>query len=164
MKNKLIILPLMVFVLVGGTIYGQGRGNKNPKAQLERLEKIRLMEVLEMSEEVSVRFFARHKELKEKQKAITEHVDSLINTMKENLEKEKGNKEKSQQLTKKFIEDIQKAQEQIIRIRQNYITSLSDILTSEQIAKLLIFEIEFRQEMQNLLFKNRNRKMMNRGD
>jgi hypothetical protein len=63
---------------------------------------------------------------------------------------------------KNLIGDLLKTRQQIVTEKQKFIDSLSDILSAGQIARLLVFEKRFREEIRNVLFdkkpplKNKN--------
>lgn len=46
-------------------------------------------------------------------------------------------------------------EQQILKLRQDFKDSVRELLTDEQIAKYVIFEIRFPREIQKLLFENR---------
>jgi hypothetical protein len=57
---------------------------------------------------------------------------------------------------KKLNEDILSNREKIETKRKQFILSLNDILSTEQISKLLLFERRFREEIRDLIIKRRN--------
>ncbi len=56
---------------------------------------------------------------------------------------------------KKLIDQYLNLESKIVQNRAEFINSLSDILTNQQICKLLIFEKKFREEIREVLFKER---------
>jgi hypothetical protein len=63
-------------------------------------------------------------------------------------------KKESTQL-KKMNDEYLRAFGALQKIRADYFNSLSDLLSPEQIAKLIVFEKRFREELQDMMFKNR---------
>lgn len=57
---------------------------------------------------------------------------------------------------KRLIADLLKTRLQIESEKQKFINSLSDILSTEQIARLLIFEKRFKEEIRSVLFDRRS--------
>jgi hypothetical protein len=91
MKTKIVIL----FILIAGTVFSQGfrKHQFGPKERMEQLEKIKLLEVLDLDEETSVRFFARRNEFKEEHHKVMEERQALIFEMEQALRNEKSTDE-----------------------------------------------------------------------
>ncbi len=148
----LIVLLFMFFctsVLVKAQDDNDGR---RPFKKLDKLEQIKLIEALKMNEETSVRFFARQQEHKRKVRDYEHQSREIMNKLKKDLE---DKPEKSSSELKKLTDEYLKLLVQIQKERMSFINSLSDILTTEQIARLLVFEKTFRDEIRNLLYKER---------
>ena len=76
------------------------------RAKFEELEKIKLIEVLQMDEETTLRFFARQSEHKKQQDEIQDKIRANIDNMESLLsEKNVGNEE-----IKSKIDEINKLQ------------------------------------------------------
>ena len=65
---------------------------------------------------------------------------------------EKNQEEKQRQMISEFL----KTSESIESKRNQFISSLKDILTTEQISKLIVFEKRFRDEIRNVLLDKRH--------
>jgi DNA gyrase/topoisomerase IV subunit A len=120
--------------------------------RIEQLERIKLIENLNLSEEQSIRFFSRRNDHKKEIESIEKKVDELLSELNKILN---SGEIKEAQL-KKINEEILTNREKIATKRKQFIQSLTDILTTEQISKLLLFEIRFRDEIKNLIMKRRN--------
>ncbi|HQF42317.1 MAG TPA: hypothetical protein PK073_05345 [Ignavibacteriaceae bacterium] len=148
---KKILLSVLLVVLISFVGIPQRMHDKPNKhrGKLEQLEKIKLIDALELDEETSVRFFARRnqsrKEIDDLEKKADEILMQLENTLKDNDPK-LADKQKS------LIDDLLKTRQQIVNEKQKFIYSLSDILSTKQIAKYLTFEKRFREEIRNVLF------------
>lgn len=125
----------------------QPRMEKRALKKIDQLEKVKLLEILDMDEETSVKFFVRRKEFKQKHRLMQDAVDSLH----ENLHRQIAEEGKSDY--RSIINEIIQKEDELMKSRIEYIRSQEDILDDEQIAKLIIFEREFRKELQELLFK-----------
>lgn len=154
---------LAFFLFIAGTLLAQppgGPGNgmgpggpgKNARKKLEELEKLKLIETLNMNEDATVRFFARRNDHRKKMRDLNERIDSVFDAAEEALKNGK------QIAYKKFAEDALKLEAQVIKERQNFLSSLNDILTDEQVAKLILFERSFRKDVQELMLKRGARK------
>ena len=122
------------------------------RAKFEELEKIKLIEVLQMDEETTLRFFARQSEHKKQQ----DEIQDKIRTNTDNIEALlKSEKTVSNEELKSKIDEINKLQLQLEKNRIEFINSLPDILSYEQIAQLIIFEKRFRNEVRKMIMKDR---------
>ncbi|MBM4171890.1 MAG: hypothetical protein FJ214_08490 [Ignavibacteria bacterium] len=148
------ILNIIVFVLFPMLLFGQGRDGmpRDPKSieKIERLEQIKLIEVLNLSEEKSVRFFARRNEFRSGQRNLMMERDKLFSE----LEKEVLSGETPEQQLNNQIQAILDLEKKLSMGKENFLKSVNDLLTQEQIAKLVLFEHKFRRELtQSLIGK-----------
>jgi tyrosyl-tRNA synthetase len=105
-----------------------------------------------MDEETTLRFFSRkstHKlqqdEIQEKIKSNTDNLDVIL----------KSGKAATTEELKSKIDEINNLELQLEKNKVEFINSLSDILSYEQIAKMIIFEKRFRNEVRKLLMRDR---------
>jgi len=122
------------------------------RAKFEELEKIKLIETLQMDEETTLRFFARRSEHKSQQDKIQDEIRMNIDNLDVML---KSGKAFTTEELKTKINDINNLQLQFEKNRVDFINSLSDILSYEQIAQLIIFEKQFRNEIRKLIMRDR---------
>lgn len=151
---KLIFRIVLVSLIVSSGLYAQ-KGkmhDEEMRAKFEELEKIKLIEALHMNEETTLRFFARQTEHKEEQKAIMEELKAITDELDYILKSEQP--AASEDLKSK-INELNDLEFQLEVNRAEFINSLSDILTYEQIAQLIIFERSFRNEVRKMLMKER---------
>ncbi len=149
MKNVASIIILMLTLSFG--LYAQPRKFRDTNAmkKIEELEKIKLIESLKMNEETTLRFFARWDKFKDDQHNIIENINNLVDKMDQAVTN--SNDDKNPEV-KKMIKDYFDMESQLQKNRRNFINSLNDILTQTQIAKLLVFEKKFKDEIRNVLF------------
>jgi preprotein translocase subunit YajC len=147
-------LSLLILLLLSTTLFAQ-RGkwqDEEAREKFEQLEKIKLIETLEMDEETTLRFFARRTEHKKQQDEIQEKLQQKI----ENLDVIfKSGRVATVEEIKSNINEINNMQLQFDKNRVDFVNSLSDILSYEQIAKLIIFEKKFRNEVRKLIMRER---------
>mgnify|MGYP006314490523 FL=1 len=122
--------------------------------KLEQLEKIKLIESLDMDEDTSVRFFARRNESKREIQELEKKTDDIIFELEKSFNSEDKYQDEKQ---KQLISEMLKDREAIEMKRNQFIKSLDDILSTEQIAKLIVFEKRFREEIRNVLFDRKPR-------
>ncbi len=152
---KMLKYLLLFSVLFYFNAYSQ-MGPPRGRERLEQLEKIKLIEVLKMDEETTLRFFARRTEMKSKIDELNKNADELLKEMETMMKDEDDVDEAA---LKSKIDEWKKIQSEIERTKSEFIDSLYDILTTEQIAKMIIFEKRFRDELRRVLIKDRHRKM-----
>ena len=151
---KQIIYTIMLYCSLSLAIFSQPMGNlDNPNRgykKLQILEKVRLIEELNLDEKQSEVFFARKQAYENKMRQLRDKRDEMINRLSKIVDE--NSIDKSQKI-KSLTKDIYDIEKQIVSERQNFLTSIEEVLNEEQIAKLLIFEVTFRREMHEVLKK-----------
>lgn len=151
---KTILSAISIILLLSVVINSQtfeDRKHKN-RTKLEQLEKVKLIEALDLSEESAVRFYARRNDFKKEIDELDNKSDDVFNELEKTLDSSDKNIEA---LQKKLINEHINFREKTELKKKQFIESLSDILTIEQISKYIIFERKFRDEIRNVLFKRR---------
>lgn len=148
MKYLLFILALFITCSV---IYSQDNDDRFPKQRekIKQLAKLKLIETLNLTEEESIRFFARfnelHKNIDNLQKRKNETIDemrSLIDEGEKNFDETKYNE---------ILKRITDFGSEEIKVRNNFINSVQEILPKYKVAKLIVFEREFNKQLRNLM-------------
>jgi len=153
---KIQLLVMIILLTVNMTLaQPYQKHDKNPRERMEQLEKLKLLEALDLNEEEAIRFFARRNEFREEHKELIQKRDEIILNIELAIGKNKDENEVDYQ---KKIEEFLTIEEKLIHHRAKFFNSLEDILTQEQIAKLIVFELKFKQEIRDLIIKRRGRK------
>ena len=152
MKTTLKIL--IVSIIFSGVIFSQPERwrNEEMRGKFEQLEKIKLIEALGMNEETTLRFFARRSEHQKQQEEIQKKINEKIDNLE--LIFKSGRVATVDEL-KSNINEVNSLRSELEKNRTDFIDSLSDILTYDQIAKLIIFERNFRDQVRKLIMKDR---------
>jgi len=116
-------------------------------SKIEQLEKIKLIELLNLDEQTTLKFFARRDEHRDKQHVLIDKRDNLYDMLNENL---KSNNEINY---KSKISEVFSIEKEMIVQREKFFNSLKDILTEKQIAQIIAFESNFRDEMRHQFIK-----------
>ncbi len=148
MKKTLSLL--FVFMIIPVLVSAQGmRDHKGPRAKIEQLEKIKLIEALDMDEQTTLKFFARRNESRDR----IDNLNDSLSTITDKLEAKfsKGDQTGYKDLINRYLA----IQKQVASEHAQFVSSLYDILTNEQVAKLIVFEKKFREEIRHLLLKGR---------
>lgn len=155
MKKTTLIILLALFSF--STFYfAQGRRFRGEgMKRIEQLEKIKLLEALNLDEETSIKFFSRLKSYREKIRDSRDLIDSLYLELEYKIKNQKL--DANDVVFKKLYDELLKTEQNIIKIRMDFVASLSNILTNEQIAKILLFEKKFKEEIQEILMRQREK-------
>ncbi len=154
MKRILSTILLLLFTVVLTAQEGPGKNVRMKLRKIEQLEKAKLIEALNLSEDTAVRFFARRNENQEKIKSLFEERDKILAGIEDNF---KSNTKNPDDYCKKTVDKLRNIDEQIINEKYSFINSLKDIFTAEQIIKYLAFEYSFRKEIRESIMRHRQR-------
>ena len=152
MKN--IYFLLIIFVSLTYASYSQqDRGNLiKQRNKIHQLEKLKLIDALDMDESTSIKFFARRNEMQNEIESLQDKSDDLISKLDKTLNSDNKNNESEQRL---IINEILSTREKIETVKKQFINSLSDILSTEKVAKYLVFEQKFREEIRKIILNRR---------
>jgi hypothetical protein len=148
---NLTLLLVIIFSLNHFAQKGRWQ-DEEAREKFEQLEKIKLIETLELDEETTLRFFARRSEHRKQQDEIQQTIQQKIDDLDVIF---KSGRVAAADEIKKSINEINELQLKFDKNRMEFINSLSDIMSYEQIAKLMIFEKRFRNELRKLIIKER---------
>ncbi len=152
MKNLLALI-----FLVSNFSFAQGMMDKphhHMRERFKELEKIKLLESLNLDEETAIRFFTRRNKFLNEQQKLFNQRENLVKEA-ENFLKEKNLKDKDYDV---MINKIKLVEDKLLNSRQKFFESVEDILTKEQTIKLFIFDYKFKQEIRKMLMKRGKRK------
>ena len=152
MKVLFFTLCLMIVFSVQSLSQMHDRPPQHMRDKINQLEKIKLIETLEMDEETTLRFFSRRSEHRTKIEKLHERADEIIAQMEVIF---KAAKVYTEAELKSMIEEANAIHTETVQSKSNFISSLDDILTTEQIAKLIIFERRFKDELKRAMFRGR---------
>jgi vacuolar-type H+-ATPase subunit I/STV1 len=133
--------------------HGKGDKNMKPLQKIEEWEKMKLIEVLNLNEDTSVRFFARRNELQKKIREILDQRDDLAKKMEAEF---KDDSKVSDAVYQEQVNNLIASEIKIQKEKETYIKGLGDILSPEQIAKLTVFEIRLRREIREKLMRGKD--------
>jgi len=157
MKTQITFIIIFLWISINTFAQRHDRPPRDVPEKILQLEKIKLIETLEMDEETTLKFFSRRAEHKKTMDEIADREESLIIQIENILN---GDNEASENELKKLIIGVDSIQSELAKSKSEFISSLDDLLTTEQIAKLIVFERRFREELRGVLF--RDRKFKNR--
>ena len=113
--------------------------------RVEQFKKIRLMEVLDLDEQSSIKFFARYdkyeqqlRDLRQKQVQTFAQIQTLRKAKAADTE------------YTKVVNDLLALDTQFEDVKTKYVGELKEVLTSKQLAEYLAFEYRFQQNLRDL--------------
>ena len=148
---KRLFTALIIFgFFVSGT-FGQIRPPRNHmmkrQKELRELEQLKLIQTLNLDEETAVRFVARRNKHLEKIRLIQREKNNIISEISDKLrDGEKIN-------SKKYRARLAKVEQKMLDEKIRFYNSLDDILSDEQIAKLIVFQSRFRKELMRMMMR-----------
>jgi len=150
MKTLILILSLLILPVTQAQKKDKIHNDRMNK--LEQLERLKLIDILNLDEETTLRFFARQNKFRNVMEVDKKEAKKLLRKMKVLIEN--GNKKNE---LKKTITSYLALGKKIAAQKSEFIKSLNDILTEKQIAKLLVFEMKFKEDIRGMLFKMRRK-------
>lgn len=148
---KKMFLPVIIIFILFSSGYSQQRmrqgQDQRPLQRIEQWERLKLIDVLSLNEETAIRFFARRHENQKKMKEILDQRDDAIRELEEYIHS--GNQNDA--TFKDKLNALLSLENNISKERENFLRSLSDLLSPMQIAKLVVFESRFRKEVRESL-------------
>ena len=158
MKNIINLFLLVLFLMVTNLTAQNEHQNFPPffrgRAKLQELEKIKLIESLNLDEKITLKFFARKNKFQKKQDALVKEKDSLLTTLNNTFN---ANENRSNKYYNEVVKDINKVDRKMLNNREKFVKSLYDILTPGQVAKYMVFEFRFNREIRNFFLDRKHR-------
>jgi hypothetical protein len=114
--------------------------------RVEQFKKIRIMEVLGLDEQSSIKFFARYNKNLEVMKDLRQKQIQTLARI-QNLRKDKA----SDNDYAKVVTELRSLEDQVNQTKSNYIDDLKEVLTNKQLAEYLVFELRFQQNLRDLV-------------
>jgi hypothetical protein len=154
---KIFYLFLLMAFAFTISIFPQKRFDRDGemRERMAQLEKIKLIEVMNMDEETTLRFFSRRAEFQREHNEMRDNIDGKIDLLEATLKSARVVTEVELQTMINEIIDLHQTFE---NKRAEFIKSLNDILSTDQIARYVVFEKRFKDELRRLLLHERKPK------
>lgn len=134
----MLLMTMALHAQPGSPMDGPGR------ERIERFRKMRMIELLDLKEEQSVRFVARLNEFENTRRELNMRRDEVL----DKIERLVRNNADEKELENVFPE-LEAISRKIGEERLRFFSSLSDLLSVQQRAKLLLFERRFETELRD---------------
>ena len=152
MLNKNFLVLFLIFYCFASFAQEEPFKHRRIPDKIAQLEKIKIIETLGMNEETTLRFFSRRTENQKKIDELEGTIDKKLDELKSLVN---SNQKIEDEKFKSIINEINDLRKQVGAEKDNFISSLSDILTYEQIAKFVVFERNFREELRDAIFRDK---------
>jgi hypothetical protein len=120
---------------------GQGRALE----RVEQFKKIRLMEVLNLDEQNSIKFFARYNKHQELLRDLRKQQVQALGQVQALRKSKAADSEYD-----KMVDELLTLEGQINEAKSKYVAELKGVLTSKQLVEYLVFEARFQQNLREL--------------
>ncbi|MFZ2323198.1 MAG: hypothetical protein WAV89_05810 [Ignavibacteriaceae bacterium] len=154
MKSLYFLMALLLSINIVSFPQQDNKKMMKQRSKLHQLEKIKLIEELNLDEDTSVKFFARRNEMQREVESLEDKADDILKKLETNL----GSNDKDAETTQKqLINELMNIKEKSETVKRQFIYSLKDILTTEKIARYIVFEQKFREEIRRIILDKRHR-------
>jgi hypothetical protein len=120
---------------------------RGPAAErVEQYKKMRMMEVLKLDEETSLRFFARYNRHQEELKGLGGKRDSLLQVLESYVNRNTSDAEYD-----RVFKSMAALGNELGRSREKFLQELKEIFTNKQIAEYLVFERRFYESLREIM-------------
>ncbi len=147
MKKNALVIP--VLMILGATqIQAQPwrMGGQGPLQRIEELKKVRLIEMLNLNEDQSTRFFARLNEHDSTKRDLMKQRSEVLDKIERLVRNHADSKDFEQ-----LFPAVDAIDAKIIEERHRFFDGLGDILSAEQRGKYLLFYRYFEKELRDAM-------------
>jgi Spy/CpxP family protein refolding chaperone len=150
------ILVAFLMTALAGTLAAQiempipGRAAE----RLEQFKKLRLMEVLKLDEETSIKFFARYNKQRDELMELNQKRNTLLDELAKLRREDASDKE-----FQKVLDELRGMGDPAVEIRVKFFDDISKILTTKQMADYLVFERNFIRNVREIMREMQGQRM-----
>ncbi|MBI5646044.1 MAG: hypothetical protein HY962_03865 [Ignavibacteriae bacterium] len=153
----LLLLPLTLILTANACAQDDEPGGVNGRQRLEQYRHLKMIEALDLNEEQAIRLFAREKEFRASEKARAEQRQDILARLRT---LSKGTPSEAD--VQKEITALTNIAAEMAAARRDYVLGLKDLLSTKQIAQLVVFEDTFMKEVRRILESQKGRRLLNR--
>ncbi len=144
---------IVIVFLLFGLMFSQNKQHKKMNLRhhkMDKIERLKIIEVLGLNEETAVKFINLHKEMRNKFYLLRTKKREILNSIHEI-------QSLSEKEAEQYVVKLQNLEKETLLLRNNFISDMSKFLTYKQILEIMIFEKKFRDEITNYFMKRRGR-------
>lgn len=147
-------LGLIVFLAM--SLFSQGFMGQRWRERVLEFKKVRLLEILKLDEQTSVKFLNKYTKFSNDVDAIEIDRERIVNEIE--LKLRKGDKDGYD----KAIQELINLEKKEYELRLSFYKELKEILTDQQIAQMIVFERNFRREFMEAVREMQRERMRRR--
>lgn len=158
--RTLMVVPMLVLGVFTAQAqpFGPPPGRRNME-RIEQLKKVRLVEMLDLKEDQSIRFFARLNDHENAVRALGQEKMEILDRIERLVRNEAEAKE-----YEGMFPQIAAVEDRMVAERKKFFDGLADLLSSEQRGKYLLFERQFERELREAMKEVRQRRRGGEGE
>lgn len=146
-RRTIFIISLALFMpFANGSAQDQAQMRGPAAERIEQFKKVRLMEVLKMDDETSIRFFSRYNKYIESLRAIQKDHNALIDQLQK-LTSSNANSSEIEQA----IKDVVMSEEKIAETRLKFLEELKGVISIKQVGEFVVFERNFNRNLRDIM-------------
>lgn len=149
---KTIILILSL-VFASNIIFAQPMDNERAKQRIMTMKKIKVLEILNLSEEKSDKFLSKYNAGENKIMSISEKIDQATCYLHQTLDAKSAKASELKQRTDEII----KLQDELHNAMSERTKGIQSVLNEEEFAKYMLFERRFNDELRRHIMERPNR-------
>lgn len=146
---KSLLLGLLIMAATTGAFAQDGA---KMREKVEQLKRTKLVEILDLNEDASEKFFARYNVYENKVNAAFKEVQQAMNELNARIDRKAAAGEISQQ-----SEIVLQKQNALHSAVDEKLKGMKPYLTEEQYAKFIVFENKFTQKLREILQRRANK-------
>jgi len=153
MRTSLVNAALLLLTAAAAIGQPMREPGSRPYERVEQWKKLRMIEMLDLTEEQSIRFFARLNEHENQKRALVRKKGDALDRIDRLVRIEAADEDFGE-----VFAEIRSLNGDLVRLEDDFFESLQDILTTEQRGKLLLFERHFDRQLRNAVRELRRRR------
>ncbi len=153
MKHTSLYIVLFSLLLCGQAFAQFGKHENEPRRRIAELRRLKMIEALDLTEEQAVRLTVREKAFREKEAEEQSQRDDILAQLRKHVKDEADAAAIYATLAR--LEELGTA---MVKRKHEYLLSLKDFLSEQQIAKLVLFEHQFASEIKRILGNSRRQR------
>jgi len=154
MRKTILVFGMIAFLVMSS--FSQGFMGQRWRERILEFKKVRLLEILKLDEQTSVKFLNKYTKFSNDIDAIEVERERVVNEIEAKLRK--GDKDGYDRAIQELIDLGKKEYE----LRLNFYKELKEILTDQQIAQVIVFERNFRREFMETVREMQRERMRRR--
>ncbi|HLA69395.1 MAG TPA: hypothetical protein VJN65_06810 [Bacteroidota bacterium] len=150
-----ILLTFLVTTILGIAAAQDGMPMRGRAVErLEQYKKLRLMEVLKLDEETSLKFFSRYNKQRDELAELNLKRNGLLDELAKLRRDNASDKE-----FQKVLDELRGIADPAVEIRGRFFDDISKILTPKQMAEYLVFERNFLRNVREIMREMQGQRM-----